>query len=566
MQLKTRLNGRMKWLLLVIPVLIACSYLSLKHLDNTYFWDDEALVGIIANNFLNTGSFTGWDGRNLFTYRNGILLDAQLRIINPPLEYLVTAGSFWLFGVSTWAGRLPFVVAGLLSVVVFALLLRHTWKKEVWLWGYTLGGLALSPALVLNIRQCRYYALALLFSLCTFAVYRLCLQTKRWRDFTAFGIFAALLFYSNYLLGIPFLLALGMIHLIFHRRAWSAMAWKKMALTMALFCLATVPYAFFYRIWERPDSPTAEVWYLRKLTLLLWNLRDVNLIGYFPWLVAGGLTYVYLRDRKQHPTIIRTAGEWLIFSMGFLVFLALFSPQQTKIPGIADVRYLIPVLPFLTGLTGICLWGIHQRMPIVAVLLFVVSLSTNILTLTPFNREFRWLLPAYLKEIHQDYPTANREVARFLQRNTQQDELILTFPLHTNYPIMFYTGDKLLFCCTLDNNTRLPRERLAQLHAPLFIAQHRPDWFVAFGYSPMTVQLLAFFSQSHQDDGSHHGQEHYRLVEILDVYWDDTNRPELPWHSFGAKTDFDRRSEAVYVFKRVADGGEKHAISEADVE
>jgi hypothetical protein len=212
------------------------------------------------------------------------------------------------------------------------------------------------------------------------------------------------------------------------------------------------------------------------------------------------------------------------------------------------------------------LWSIHQRMPVVAVTLLAVSLTTNALTLTPFNCEFRWLLPAYLQEIHQDYPTSYKEVTHFLRENAQQDELIVAYPPHTNYPLMFYTGDKLRFCCLLNSQTRLPHQKIEQLHAPLFMEQYRPTWFVAFGYSPTVVPLLAFFSQPPQGSNSPHGQVHYRLVEALDVYWEDTQRPELPWHSFGPKTAFDRHSEAVYIFKRVTDGGEKHAMQDTPTE
>ena len=84
----------MKSLYVMILGGVVCAYVSLVQLGNTYFWDDEAHVGIIAKNYLATGGLTGWDGRNLLAFRNGSLLDNHLRIINPPLEYVVTAASF----------------------------------------------------------------------------------------------------------------------------------------------------------------------------------------------------------------------------------------------------------------------------------------------------------------------------------------------------------------------------------------------------------------------------------------------------------------------------------------
>jgi hypothetical protein len=551
---------------LLILGFLTCTYLSLKQLDTTYFWDDEAYVGIIARNFLATGRFTGWDGRNLLAFRNGTLLDAQLRVINPPLEDLMAASAFWAFGVSTWAGRFPFVIAGLVGLGVFAILLQQAWGKEGWLRAYAFGGLAWSPAFLLNIRQCRYYALALLFALAIYYAYQRCLHTQRWRDFMLLTATALLMFYSNYLLTLAFLLALGVVHVVFHRRAWAVNECGKVALTIGLFSLMTVPYALYYRIWDRPDIPTAEVWYIRKLTLLWWNLREVNLIGYLPWTVVLGLAYILWRYRKQRPDIVRTAWEWLTLGIGYVVFLALLSPQPAQVPTIADVRYLLPALPFLTGLLGVLLWGIHQHMPVVALTLFVASLTTNVLTLTPSNREFRWLLPAYLQEIHQDYPTSYREVIRFLNHNAQPDERIVAYPSYTNYPLMFYASDTLRFCCLLNSRTPLPRQQIEQLHAPLFIEQSRPDWFVSFGNWSATAQLLALFS--HPPLGYEGPPQHvsYRPVAVLDVYWRDTHRPELPWHSFGPKVTFDQRTEAVYIFKRVEEGREQQPARDTPTE
>ena len=279
----------MKSLYVMILGGVVCAYVSLVQLGNTYFWDDEAHVGIIAKNYLATGGLTGWDGRNLLAFRNGSLLDNHLRIINPPLEYVVTAASFRAFGPSTWAGRFPFVIAGLLSVVVFLRLVQETVGKDMQFWSYAVGGLAFSTIFLLNIRQCRYYALALLFSLLTYQSYHACLRSKRWGDFLALVFWATLLFYSNHLLGIAFLLALASVYGMFSPPGFTRQEWKKLLLTLALFAVVTVPYALHYQIWYRPDILARELWYLRKVKLLWWHLRELNVIGYFPWVAAVGL-------------------------------------------------------------------------------------------------------------------------------------------------------------------------------------------------------------------------------------------------------------------------------------
>src|SRR5690348_12928750 len=43
-------------------------------------------------------------------------LNGEVRLRKPPLAYWVSAGSFELFGVKHWAGRLPMALAGWLTI------------------------------------------------------------------------------------------------------------------------------------------------------------------------------------------------------------------------------------------------------------------------------------------------------------------------------------------------------------------------------------------------------------------------------------------------------------------
>ena len=101
-------NNRKRYIIIAVFIFIVCCYLSLSRLGDTYFWDDEAQVGIIAKNLADQGKLTGWDGRNLYAYRNGTLLDEDLRPINPPLDYLLAAASLQDFHTVHFCG--PFSV------------------------------------------------------------------------------------------------------------------------------------------------------------------------------------------------------------------------------------------------------------------------------------------------------------------------------------------------------------------------------------------------------------------------------------------------------------------------
>lgn len=523
-------------------------FLSLASLSHTAFWDDEAQVGIIARNYLMTGHLTGWDGRNLYAYRNGTLLDSDLSYINPPLDCLVVAFSFRAFHASTWAGRIPFVLAGWACLAVFILLLRRDFRGRSLLQCYAFGAFALSTLFLLNIRTCRYYALSLLFSLLLFYFYRRTLSERRLTDFLLMTVSATLAFYASFLLGGAFVLALGAVHGLFHWRDFTRQDWLKLALAVFCFALLTAPYAITHQIWVRHDSPVIEPWLPRRVTLLWWNLRDLGLINCFPWLAGVGLLLVLIRFRPEARDV-SIIGEWAALAFGYVFFLALFSPQPTRGAAFADVRYLIPAAPFLAGLVGFLLWQVHIRRPLVAGTLFLVLVGSNTFSLAPWNTEFRWLLPAYIAEISHPYPTANQAAADFLLRNARQDDSVLAAPDYLDYPIQFYAGDKIRLCGQLDDRTPLPLARVRRLNAPLFMEESFPNWIICFGAQPDTRDMLNYFGRSHTEAGKP-ARWSYRLAQVLDVYGGETQRPELPWHSFGPRQDFDRRSQAVYIFQR----------------
>lgn len=525
-------------------------YLSFHQLGNLYYWDDEAEVGIIAKNFLASGQLSGWDGRNLYAFSDGGALDTNLRTRNPPLDILVCALSFKFLRVSNESGRFLFVVIGILALGIFVLLIKNDFGEKPWLWFYMLGVFALSPVFLLNIRQCRYYALSLLLSLLSYYAYRRSLSTKRVGDFLIVTVSSILAFYANPMTGIAFVLALGFLHIFFHRQDYSFREWKIITLMIFLFLITTVPYAIYYRIWDRPDhiQNFQEPWLVKHLNLIGWNLRDLNTMTCMPWPIFLGLVYLFVRYRKDQPEL-KTALEWGVLAVLNVLFIALISPQQTYYPGLADIRYLISSVPFLLGLVGIFLWYVHRWSCWVALTLMSVVVMSNLLTLTPANTEFRWLLPGYLYEIHHDYPTPYSAAVHYLEAHAKQDDLVRCYPDIYTYPLMFYLSDKIKFCCMMDNVPFIPMDVIENLHAPLLNYENFPEWIILFGYQQSFGQELQFYSRPHLENGIL-VQYTYEIKNILNITGKDTSRPELPFHHFGPVRNFNAKSEAVCIIKR----------------
>lgn len=540
-----KLNHSLFYLLLFAGAAV----LTLARLDEPAFWEDEAETAFVARAFLRTGEFSGWDGRNLHAYDGGTAMDAQLRYINPPLQYAVTAASFKLLGVSTWTGRFPFVVVGLLALAVFAAVLREEFVGFSALRLYAFAVLALSVTFSLYARQCRYYTLTLLFGLLVFYFYRLAVRAPRLWKFLLLALAATGLLYSHYLVAGAFLCALGTVHLIFHARRTAREFWLGLALAVAVFAVLTLPYALSRQIWVRADMERGGAWLDGHATILWWSLRDVNWLLCLPWTMALGLAWFLWRARKEE-AVPRAAREWLVFALADIFLLVLIGPNPNWSTQLADLRFFFPLAPFLAGLAGVFLWFVHRRSPFGAVALLVLMTCSNLPALNPLRPKHRWLLPAYLGELRAPYPTAYGRAAEFLLSRAQPGDTVYAASHHMNFPLMFYTGDRLKFCGLLDRKTPLPRAALARLDAPLWVEENFPDWFVSFGWNDNRQQTLDYFSRPHEHAGKPR-RFRYEPVATLGIYWYPSGRPELPWHTFGPVTDYHPLSQGVHVFRRV---------------
>ncbi|MCX7015888.1 MAG: hypothetical protein NTW86_25590 [Candidatus Sumerlaeota bacterium] len=543
---------------IVFAVLLACSsYLGFKGLGNAALWDDEAVTILVSRNLLHTGHLTGWDGRNLIGYRNGGILRDDLTPVISPLDILWGAVGLKILGGSTWAARVLFVAAGLLALAVFALLVQEEFgESDPWLWLYCGGLLCLSTAYLLYIRTSRYYALSILLSLVAFLFYRRHLKSKRRRPLVGLALACALSLLANPMLCVAFLLSLAVAHLVFHLREWTRKDWLRAALCAALFLALVAPYAVRFRIWDRPDQALGEGTTLAgRLTLLWWNVRDLTLIPCFSLYAAVGIAVLW-RRRRPNDRLAKSAAEWTVFGVVNALFIGLLSPQPPQLSSIADIRYLVVSIPFLWGATGILLYRIHQWRRAVGLALFLVLVACNAPSMAPFltddHAKFRWLLPALWSEIHHPYPTAYGAVVDYLKANAKQDDIVASCPDLANYPIMFYLGDKVRVGCVVDHQTNLPAVTLKQLNAPLFAEENFPDWLISYGQNIQAPETLAYFQRPLPEQGGKRYQ--YKLAANLDVFCEQTQRPEIPWHTFGPVREFDPSFQGVFIYHK----GELH--------
>ncbi len=520
--------------------------LAVKGLNDNCFWDDEAETAMIAKNLLATGRLTGWDGRHLCTYRNGSLLDDNFRPKNPIGMYLMTAASFRLFGETTIAGRLPFVFLGLGALCLLFGMLRADYPSHPTFARYSAALMAFSTSYLLYIRQCRYYALCIFFSLLALAFYRAIARNPRWASFIGLGASLAALFFSHYLIMICFTGALLANHLVFHASRWGKKEYFRAILTCGLFLLPVVWFAMLNRIWIRPDMAGDTGTPAQILTRLYLNLRDFDAFGVLPGLVAFGGAACAIRLRKNYAEASPFL-EFGFFIVAYIVILSILSPQSVhdaQFDTLADIRYMVALIPLGAICAGALLSVIHGKTKFLALFLFCAITCTNTLCLRWINPQLRLLLPAYIYEIMHDYKTPYEAVIDFLcSHPTFMNDTITCTPDYCQLPIQFYCGDFIRMGGQLDEKTSLPVSKTRALPAPLFQDAYFPTWIISFGLSNVQAEKISYFSR-----GKYKYASDPQLS--LPVFFNDMTRPELPWHNF-TKIDNVDAANAVHLFRRV---------------
>jgi hypothetical protein len=520
--------------------------LAMQGLNYNCFWDDEAETAIMAKNLLLTGRLTGWDGRNLCACRNGSAIDKNFRPINPPGMYLTTAAFFGLFGCTTNAGRYPFVILGIVALFILFWMLRDAYPSLPAFVRYGVALTGLSTSYLLYIRQCRYYALCIFFSLLALAFYRAVLKKPRWALFAGLGASLTALYFSHYLIMICFTGALLAGHFAFHARDWGRKDYFRAALTGALFLLPIVCFSVLSKAWIRPDMAGGAGAPTQILARLYLNFRDFDAFGMLPGvLAAAGVIYALLYRKKCLEA--RLFLEFGFFIAAYIVALSVISPQSMKggLQGkLADMRYMVVLIPIGALCTAAILSIIHGKMKLPAILLFCIITCTNLLCLRLSVPQVRLLLPAYVYEITHDYKTPYEVVIDFLNSDPMfMNDTIVCSPEYHGLPIQFYCGDFLRIGGQLDEKTPLPVSKVRALPAPLFKDSYFPKWIFGFGLSKTTAETVNYFSRGK-----------YKYVygpELsLPVYSQDMTRPELPWHKF-TKTKHVGAQDKIQLFRRI---------------
>ncbi|HEV2328849.1 MAG TPA: glycosyltransferase family 39 protein [Verrucomicrobiae bacterium] len=434
-------------------------FLAFCNLDSRPFWGDEAETALLARNVLKFGVPKVDDGVNHISI-HGDRFDARDGVWtwSPWLQDYIAAGSFAVFGQTTWAGRAPFTFIGWLAVIALGFAAWQIYRSHcVALAAMLL--LGTSEVFLLHIRQCRYYSITVLAQIVlVYGLYQIFVKNKSGSWFILAGLLVQ--FYCNYTCAIangPVLVWLA-LRLFSQDRG----AFRRLLLCFGIFILLTVPWLLFSEIWRQGSAEGRDIW-MHLIRFYAWQFH----FHFFPWCfvllpicgwaVCTAATWrVFGRWFRRTNGKTNQASGYAIdgspkapaiiaqFEHYLVGLIILYVPVLLIMP-LAFSRYLLPLLPIACLLVAVWLFRYIKWTAVVCVILMVQCL-TNLLAVAtdPFGKEYPMRSPFADVLFSSLLPYADRltDLLKFFHDNARPADTVLSWD--PEFPLAFYTYLKIV--------------------------------------------------------------------------------------------------------------------------
>lgn len=445
------------------------------NLGGNYLWSDEGDTAVLGKTILREGIPMAWDGKTFTDSDFGARVNKDLVMVSHPwLQYYVAAGSFLVFGETTFAARFPFALAGLLTIpLLYILVITLTSDRRIAISAAIF--LVLSLQFLLFSRQCRNYSLNMLLVVGMLLFF---FRLKNRRNAVWFAITAILAFHTNPSALAP-LSALAALTL-FHKSGAPYRKWFWLA--SPLIATFTVPWIFVARSGYQHNSSMLEGWtkllprFLQFFIEWASALPVIAIVILYTWIwvrnfraqrnVAKPPQFNFVQGGKLSESIFSPGERTLVVTvlLIFLSYAALIALTQ----GASEIfslglRYATPLIPLTFALVAILIAKCVSSSRLGWVGLMLVLNLTNIGRLTPWGmidqeRVFfdesafaamhvpnSWQtgllrddLLSFVRELRQENPGTVAHVSKFLKNQAAPDDILIT-----NYswePVYFHTG------------------------------------------------------------------------------------------------------------------------------
>ncbi len=449
-------RARRSWSHVAAPLVLGAlaALLLLWNLSDKYLWQDEAQTAVLAQRMMRFGRPLAYDGVNLITVdqivmednatlsertgdpkaavdyyirRGDLKADTTWRW-QPWGQFLIEGISLKLLGATTFAARLPFALAGILTVLMLYWFVLTRFQSPVMAWIAALL-LVFNSYWILHSRQARYYSLSSLLLVLTLMAYARWQWGERWGA-TAFVVAAWCWFQVDYGTLWPVLLVLFLDALVAQRRAF----WRPILVGLAL-AAAMAPFILYFQLWHRMSKPVGT--WGERFQANLFNMNEYVV----PALIVLAAV-VLLVERWQ--VIGESERRLVIIALAILVAFSLWVPLAVPT---SFLRYVIMVTPVACVLMAwVLVRGFGSRLGLIwagaAVLILTPWLSKPLhlfLQRPPWYRSGAILKPelaTMTSEIFEHQPDPNRMVVEWLKQNAAPtDEILINYE---DVPLMFY--------------------------------------------------------------------------------------------------------------------------------
>ena len=471
---------------------LVCAYLLLANLDHSHLWEDEGATAVVGRTLLETGDIMGWDGRNLVGCPQARCLNADGRIVLPPLMFALTAAGIAVVGDNETGYRVAHAVCGLLTVCLLWALVRLKLPDATRLHFLIVAFVALSPQLLMYFRASRYYAFSILAMVASIYAYERWWSRRDGRWLLGLATVTALAFLNHYAIGIAGTLSLALYHLLFRGRETVGADYARVAAAALPVLVVCLGYLWWIGLigdtrWGMLEySSGVEHSFPSARVRAAFAVLDLFLSDWISWWILPW--FVIFVGCAFWAGRAGPADSWLLglsmLGLAGIALSVLLDATLVQSPHAVNPRYRVFVLPLLFSMKAAFVDRLWGQSKLLGAAFLLGLLFTNIGSF-PWRHGHQPLLhsnlAAFVAEIHRPYVDGLRLVVDFLDANAAQDDIVhIVHAPMMHEPLVASMGNRLRFCCLVPRdgarhvNEVARREWADYVHGGL-----QPDWIVS---------------------------------------------------------------------------------------
>lgn len=454
-------------------VILLSALALLWRIDGTVLWRDEATTGCWAREMVERKMLVPrvFNGQRLIAQAadGHDFNDRFLPVMQGWLQFYVAALGFLVGGAGTVTARLPFVVAGAVSLWVLYLVGRR-------LSGEGLAALA-APVLgatsiyfLTAARQCRYYILVVLLAACILFEFGRYFKNpelaRRWSFYLRLGLWGLLLYLANYVSFGGLWISLAVFVLVTRDRA---LIGRFVLLSAALAVPILLEFVFLHSEYVA-GSPVALPGRWRDYALMsYWHALEIfRMIPLMAILPAAW--YVFARKKQRAPI------GWMALLSAVIIVVSVVATIAGAKTG-AIPRYYFQVVPAALLLTGI----LAERLGALAGRGWAAAFFLFALVWPNLNWYHGWSLHVAERQLLND-KSNNEPMIDFLRAHVGRDETVAFYRNVQGMMAYFYLP-RLQWVDLLDSDE--PRNRRLRGVLPDYVFDDFPgvDWYVVWDNS-----------------------------------------------------------------------------------